>query len=486
VPSPEPLRRDDVGLLVIRGGTLRGLGYGIGMALTAASSVLLLRHLGVADFGRFVTVTSLIAIVSALTDVGLTTIGGRDLALRPLGEERRAFIASLMALRLVLTPLGVLAALAFALLVGYDHVLVVGVALAGIGLVLTTTQSTMALPLWVELKIGRLTSAEVLKQAVMLVGVAALVASGASLLPFFAVYIVVGAAALGVTPLLVGKGFVRRPAFDRGEWARLIRNALPVGASLVMNVVYFRVIVLLMSLVASAVATGLFATSFRVFEILFGVSSLIVSVALPALSVASEDRERLRYMLQRMTEVAVIAACYLVVIVVIVAEPALDLLGGPQYRHAAPVLRIQVFALIPVFFGQVCQIALVSIRRATTQAVANAVGLVLVLLLGLVFVPLYGATGGAIAALVAECALTVVLFVLLARCDPLLQPRLGFLWKVALAGGLAGLVLLLPSVPRFAAACAATGIYVVALVLTRAVPREVVDAFGRGRSSSTG
>ena len=37
----------------------------------------MVRHLGVVDFGRFITVTSLMFIVSDLTEVGLTSIGVR-------------------------------------------------------------------------------------------------------------------------------------------------------------------------------------------------------------------------------------------------------------------------------------------------------------------------------------------------------------------------------------------------------------------------
>src|SRR6266545_2316014 len=405
----EPLREPDVGLRVIRGATLRGVGYALGMLLTAVASIFLLRHLGVADFGRYMTVVSLIAIVGGLTDAGLTAVGGRDLAVRPPGEERRRLLANLLGLRLVLTPLGVLVALAFAIAAGYDRTLVLGTVLAGIGLVLISCQGTMTLPLAVDLRIGRLTATEVIKQATMLLGIMLLVAAGASLSPFFAVSIAVGFVALVVTPPLVGGSFVWRPAFDRLEWRTLIHEALPLAAAVVIGVLYFRLLIVLTSLLATAVETGLFATSFRVTEILYSVATLAVTVALPVLAIAAEEPTRLRYMLQRMIEVAVIAASYLIVLVVIIAEPVLHLLGGDQYRDAAPVLRIQVFALIPVFLAQVCVVGLISIRRVSVQAVANGLAVPLMVALGLVLIPLYDATGAAITALVAETGYALAL-----------------------------------------------------------------------------
>ena len=66
----------------------------------------------------------------------------------------------------------------FALAVDYDDVLVYGTLLAGVGLFLVSVQATIALPLTVELKIGRLTVAELLKHVVMLAAIALLVAAG--------------------------------------------------------------------------------------------------------------------------------------------------------------------------------------------------------------------------------------------------------------------------------------------------------------------
>lgn len=475
----EPLRSADVGVRLIRGGAVRAAGYGLGMVLTAIASIFLLRYLGVANFGHYITVVSLIAIVSGVTDAGLGAVGGRDAALRPPGEERRKLLANLLGLRLVLTPLGVIGATAFAIAAGYGRTLVLGTLFAGVGLVLTSCQATMTLPLYVELRMGRLAATEILKQAVMLVSIAVLVAAGAGVLPFFGVFIVVGLAALAFTRPLVGRGLVWRPAFDRAEWRMLTREAIPLAAALVMNIVYFRLLIVLMSILAAEIATGLFATSFRVLEILYGISALVATVALPVLALAAQERARLQYMLQRMIEVSAIAACYAVIIVMIVAGPVLEILGGSQYRDAAPVLRIQVFALIPMFLSQVLQVGFIAIRRQSAQVVASGIALVLLLVLGLALIPLYDATGAAVAAVIAEAGLAIALLVLLIRCDPLLRPTAGFVWKVAIACGLGSTAVLIPGLPSLAAAAIATVLYAAGLWATGAIPPELLDAIVR-------
>ena len=115
-----------------------------------------------------------------------------------------------------------------------------------------------------------------------------------------------------------------------------------------MSVVYFRVLVVLVSLLSTDEQTGIFGTSFRIFELLLGLPALVLSVALPLLSVASaEDDERLRNGLQSMTEASFLIAGLVVVGVWILAKPGILLVGGEQYVSAAPVLRIQALALSP-------------------------------------------------------------------------------------------------------------------------------------------
>jgi O-antigen/teichoic acid export membrane protein len=477
--TTDVLRTGEAGGRVIRGGALRAVGYTAGILFGAGTSVLLLRHLGVEDFGRYGIVVALLGIVSAVTDAGLTAVGSRELAILP-AAERPALLRNLVGLRIALTLAGVAAATGFAALAGYPRVVVAGTAIAGFGVLLLNTQSTLMMPLSIELRMGAITLLETLRHALTLVGVAVLVLVGATLLPFFGVQVAVGVVVLLLTPFFVVGVVGMRPAIDRATARALLRESLPLAAALAMNVVYLRLLVILVSVQTDEVETGLFATSFRIFEILLGIPTLVLAVALPLLAVAgAEDRERLRYALQQMTETAVAASLLLVLVTFVLARPAIMLLGGEEYRDAAPILQVQVFALLGVFLSQVWTLGLVALRRQRDVAVANAIVLALVLVLGVVLVRAYEGTGGAVAAVVTEGVLAVLVFWFLARADRSALPRLGFLLR-PLAAGLAGaLVALLPLSPWLVAPLAAA-VFVAVAFAVGAVPPEIVPAF-RGR-----
>lgn len=478
--AEDVLHTSEAGPKVIRGGVLRFGGYAAGILLGAVASVFLLRHLGVVEFGQYVTVMSLIAIVSGVTDAGLTTVGSRELAVRPRGPERERLVANILAVRLLLTPVGVLIAAAFAAVAGYGERMVWGTLLAGAGIVLVNAQASMTLPLPVELKNGRVTIAEVVKQAVTVLGIVALALAGASLLPFFAVQILVGVVVLAITPLLLGRRGLVRPRIDRSELWPLIRQATPVAAASVLGILYFRVLVIMTSLISSERETGLFATSFRILELLAGIPLLLAGVVLPvAAAAASTDEVRLAYVLQRVTEAALLGATVLAVGVAIGAEPVIVILGGEEYREAGPILSIQAFALIGIFLSQAFIVGLLATRLQREIAVTAALCLGSIFVFGLVLIPLWDAAGAAAAGVAADTLLAVITLVALRRTRAGRELRFGFVPRVVAAGLAAGAVALIPGVPALALAALAVVVFVVLAYALGAVPEEIGQAFDR-------
>jgi O-antigen/teichoic acid export membrane protein len=470
----------DTGLRVVRGGVARAVGYGLSLVLGAAASVFLLRHLGVVEFGRYALVMSLVGIVAGVTDAGLTAITTRELAVRDDPRERRDVVANLVGLRIAITPIGVALVAGFAALAGYPQEVLAGTLIAGAGLLLINAQASLSVPLAVELRNVRLTFVDVTKQAIGTAGIAALAIAGASLLPFFAVQILIGVLILALTPLVVGRGYLMLPRFHRTVWRRLVVEALPLAAAFVLGHLYFRVLMVIVSLLGTDRETGYFAASFRVFEFLATIPILLAGVGLPVIAAAAiRDPVRFEYVLRRMTEVGLLCGVFLAMMVAILAEPALVILGGEQYRPAAPVLRLQALALVGIFLSQVGFAALVALRAQREVALVTAVGIVLVLALGLALVPPYGAEGGAVAVAVGDAALAALVLWLVRRRVKRSALTAGFSARVAVATALALVPVLVPGIPDIAAAALSAAIFTGAVLLLRAVPSEVLDAVRR-------
>ena len=478
------LRTPEAGGRVVRGGLIRGIGFAISTVAGLATAVLLLRYLDVREFGLYATVGAILGIVAGITDAGLTAVGSREISVARTPRERAGILHHLLVLRIGGAGIGVIAGVTFTVIAGYDRVVVAGTVLGGLGVILISVQSMLTLPIWVELRIITLTALEVLRNVLTLVGVAALVAIGAGLVAFFGVQVVAGVVLIPTTLVLARFGVRAAGGVRREVLFRLVRQTLPLAVAFAMSVIYFRVLVVLVSLFSTEEQTGIFGTSFRIFELLLGLPALVLSVALPLLSVAgAEDDERLRKGLQSMTEASLLIAALLVVGIAILAEPGIRLIGGEQYLEAAPVLRIQALALIPVFVGQVWQLGLIAGRAQRAMAIANGLALVVVIVLGVSLVPAGGARAAAWVAVVAEVALATFLFIALGRMRPGCAPTLWCAWKVGLAMALAGAIGYGLRDWPVAAAGAAVVVFTIVAVGTRAVPADAYHAFGlrRGR-----
>jgi O-antigen/teichoic acid export membrane protein len=461
------------GRAVIRGGAVRSGGYLIGVLLSLASMPLITRHLGVDDFGRFITISSLVTIVAGISEAGITNIGVREFTLQE-PDARFRLLRSLLGIRLVITMTGVLAAVAFAGAVGYPRILVFGTAVAGAGLVLTQLQATFTIPLASSLRFGWISALELLRQAVAVTFYVLLVVMGAHLLPFFASYPVAGGAALVATILVVRKGVPLAPAVDLAEWRALLRDMLPYAAATALGIVYFRVTIIMLSLLAPASETGYFSAAFRVFEVLGGIAWLMVPSAFPILArAARDDPMRLRYVLQRTFEVAVIVGVGFALVTFVGAGFTIHVVAGATFDPSIAVLRIDSIAMLASFLVATWGFALLSLRRHGALMAANGISLAVALAAAGALIPPYGARGAAVSVITAEFTLAAAYGMILTRGREALTFDLRVVPRVAVAAGVACAAGVLSPIPNVAQLFATGIVYIIALATVRAIPPEV-------------
>ncbi len=467
------LDTEQAGGAALRGSVLRTISYVLGLLLSLISARVLIEHLGGPGFGRYTTVVALVTIVSGFTEGGLNSIVLREFA--TLGEERRReMMASAIGMRLIVTVIGVALAVGFAAVAGYGTTMVVGTALAGTGLVLQLLQSTLSTTLQAQLRFGWVSAVEMLRQLVNVALLVALALSGAHLLVLLAVAIPASAVSLLLTIPLVIRYTSLRPSFHAARWWRLLRETVPWAVIAAVNIVYFRVALVVMSVIATATQTGYFATSFRISEVLVAIPVLVISAAFPILARAErDDTARFNMASGRIFELALLAGTWLVLCVEVGAGFAIHVIAGADPSIA--VLRIQAPALIASFVAVACGYPLLMRRRYREVLLANLLALAISAALTLALVPSMGARGAALAALVAEAGLAVSQIAMLKRAAPGVALSIGTPLVVALAGGLAVVVgLVLPVHPLIAVAVASLLYFAVLRMLGR-FPPEVKE-----------
>jgi O-antigen/teichoic acid export membrane protein len=482
--SPTPtdiLDRPEAGATVIRSGAIRGMVYGATILLTGAVVPLMTRHLGVANFGRFVTASSIVMIVAGVTEFGLSGIGMREYALAA-PSERRALLSNLLGLRTVMTVAGLAVAAPLMVLAGYPSVVIDGMLVAGLGLLLLNVQLTYSIALTAQLRWGLAAMFELVNAVVVAAGTLALVLLGASLFPFFWVSALSSAAALAAAIICLHRQVSLLPRFDLARWRELVRDALPYASATTVAILYPRVGLIAVSAISSPHQTGYYSTAFKVVEVVGGTSGLIASSAFPVFARAGrDDHERLRNAVSQVSDTAFIVGVYVTVSLVVAAPFVIAVLGGSAYAPAVPVLRLQALALLAGFMAATWSYSLLSLRMHGELLRVTLAALLVSIVLSAALVPSLGADGASIASAACEFAAAGGYLLALARGRARMRPRLARMPRVALAGAVALGALAMP-VPSIVSWVVASAVYLALLVAFKAYPEELLHVLlRRGR-----
>ena len=478
--GPDPLEAGRAGDKVIRGGGLRASAHVIGVAVGVVSAPLVVRHLGVDDFGRFILVTSIVYVVTGLTEGGLAQVAIRQYASGP-PEGRRRLIGALMGLRIVLSIVGAIGAVAFGLIAGYPEVVVGGLALGGAALLFNNLWGALHTALVAELRLGAVAALEIVRAFATTALFLVLVVAGAGLGPFYAVAPAV-AFLTWILHCWVVRGITTlRPRFDGARWKELARETVVYAAAMALAAMYFQVALVTTSILGTDRDTGIYGIAFRIVDLANGVPWLLAGSIFPVLAHAAvHDPQRLRYAVGRMTEAATIAGGWFALSIILGAEFAIDVVGGAEAADSIPVLRILGIGVMATYLVAGWGVVMLSRRRYRPLMLANLTALVLAVVLSLVLIPRFGAQGAAVVTATLEVTLAAIYGVLLARELPGLRTGYTFAPRLVLAlvaAFAAGVPLLL--VHPVLATVVGGLVYFAVLWALRAIPPELIDAVRR-------
>jgi O-antigen/teichoic acid export membrane protein len=473
------LDTSEAGPKVVRGSAVRTAGYVGGLLVGLLATPLVVRHLGAVDFGRWATVSSLIFIVTALTEGGLAALGLREYATSDL-QARRDLISNLLGLRVILSVVAAVLAAGFALVAGYTREMVIGTLLLSGSLVLMSFAYTLGIDLSARLRLGWVSALDFVRQIVTSLAMILLVVLGASLLPFFLIPPFAAAVVLSLTVVVIDRAVPLRPAFARAAQLELLRKTAVYAAATALGVLYFQLAMILTSLVTSDQETGFFGVSFRIMELANGVPWLLSTSAFPLIARAAQtDAQRLRYGLGRMTDVALVAGTAFAIGICVGAPFAIQVVAGDGFDRSTDALQIMGLASPATFMVATLAYALLAIDAQRRMLISNAVAVAVMLIATPLLAHAHGAVGGAIAAVATEWVLVVAYSIALARERAELRLNLAHLPRILLAAAIAVAPALILSLPAVVEALGALAIFGVLALALHTIPDEAFDVLPR-------
>ncbi|MFI5177890.1 MAG: flippase [Vicinamibacterales bacterium] len=253
-------------------------------------------------------------------------------------------------------------------------------------------------------------------RVLVLAGGALALAQGWGLLGLCAMFVVARvvavAGALALTRPLVG-GLTLE--FDTALWRTLQREALPLGAFLIVLNFYSYIDTVMLGVLSTDADTGAYGAAYRIYEGLSYLPAVLSSALTPRLArLWSVDRPAHRRLAWRGVAAAAGLAILAAGPVWLLARPLLTLVftGGSavDYGDAAPTLRILVGGLPFIFVIWILQAVATAVFLERLLLKTTAIGAALNIVLNLFLIPRYGRDGAAFATLVGEAVTMTLLF----------------------------------------------------------------------------
>lgn len=385
------------------------------------------RYLGPTSFGALVLSMAIAAFVALFTDLGLSTMAAREIAQAP--ERERLVLAN------VLTLGGAAALLACVLMVGVAQVAYADDPLMRRGLLVLCAQvlaapflGTARAHLQAAQRGHLLALGDVALAVAMLSATALCVAEDLGYTGLVAAVAVGYVAQAAVLTCLMRRDVRLAVAVAPATWRRLLAISLPLGGTLLINYLYFRLDVFLLAVLVDKEAVALYGIAYRVLEGLMVLPGYFMFALFPEIARISRDRQQVEAIVRAALGAMEVVAVPLVLLGMVFAEEIVAVIADERYAEAAGVLRVLMIALGISYLAGVYGHALVALGRQAAMLRWSTVVLGVNLVANLILIPPFGVVGAAVAVVVSEVLALFVVRRLYARggraARLVLEPRM--------------------------------------------------------------
>jgi len=374
----------------------------VGRLLSYFATILLSRHFALDPYGEYALAVTLVGLAASFGDLGLNALTIREVAADRAQSARylraallwRTLSSFVMFGGLALwgwwshyEPFQRLVVLVMATRLVFD-------ALSGGYVYLLQAHERMVFQGWV-VSLGSLAR---------FVGLGLVVAVGGSVLAAAAVWTVVSALTLLVLAW-EGTRSGWRPAwidFDLRDAARILRAALPLAVVGSLQMMYYRVDVVMIKHFLGNGPVALYYNACRLLEAALTLASMAALAALPALSARRGDPEAFGQLLEKLLRLLALGGFLTACVGAACAPAMMPLFFGSSYAQGGDVLRWLFWSAAPFFLNALVVDAWTV--RNPRRLVAWYLGLlVLNVALNAWWIPRLGVSGAALATLTCEC-----------------------------------------------------------------------------------
>ncbi len=382
---------------------------------TFIMTILIARRFGANGFGDFVKITTYAAFFYLLTDFGFNAI---YLQRSPPHASKNGTVSDrswedLLTLRIVVSCVLVLLASAILYIIpqgtsqGYTDFVRLGILLFAPSIIFQALITTANGLFQKYLRYDYATIAVAVGSFVslVLVGLVTFNIISSQNIISTTTALLVGAAVTAAVSLYLTRRLeqMTHPQISLTRMWSLFASSIPLGLTLLFNLVYFRVDSIILTLTRSTSEVGIYGLSYKAFELTLVLPTFFMNALYPVL--LGSDNKKFKSLI-RQSSVLLFVGSFVVMGCLWLAAPIISLVRS-DFIPGIPALRVLSYGLPFFFLSSLTMWILIARKKQTFLAGIYALSMVLNIVLDVVFIPTRGYMAAAWITVVSEA---VVLF----------------------------------------------------------------------------
>ncbi|MCK5461292.1 polysaccharide biosynthesis C-terminal domain-containing protein [Candidatus Gracilibacteria bacterium] len=402
--------------------------------LVAFVVVKIISGFGTTFYGNYVTTYEFLAFFGILADAGLFAIAVREIskfeqkqktgeALLSPEENTKFILGNILSMRLLL----ILGATLFAgitaqFIPSFSLAVKLGIWITGLSMALTIVAGTLSSILQARMKIHFFSGSLVIGKIVLaiLIFLISFLWSGIKAPEtLFFLFLWAGVISNLIFCLLV-YFFVSREIkiqlkFNFDWWKKVFKVSLPYGAALVLQTLYLRVDLILISIILGAGAVGIYGVSARVLESFLVLGVFFGQAILPKISAEEHchktSSKTLSWGIEKLLifSLPILIGVYFFAPDIILLLSSEEFLSKPNFFGADKILLILTPTVFFAYFNQLFSFSLVSKNRQSYLLFVNATALIFNVLLNILFLKKFGIKAAAFSTIFCETLVFLLL-----------------------------------------------------------------------------
>lgn len=401
------------------------LGKGFTAGTTLIVTLLVGRSLGPAGFGDFTKIFVFVGYFYTLCDFGLNSI---FVAKSNLKDEKALFRV-LVSLRLVMALVFVVLALLVGFSLpynaaentGFGPVVKIGIAVASLTILTQALYTTANAFFQKKLRYDLSTIATVSGAMTILLAAFAISLNAGSVTQFAQAYVAGGIVAVFVAYLILYKKwqiFVL-PKIDRLAFLNYLSKSWPVGLALILNLLYFRVDVLILAWVRPPEDVGIYGLSYQFFEASLAVPIFFVNAIYPYLAGVYKQNIDKFYKDFKFWILVLLAISVALSIFLILVSFLIPFLYDLRFAPSKAPLMILASGVPFFFLSALLWHILIIYDKQKNLVLVYGLGFIFNLAANLIFIPKFGYIAAAANTVISEAFILLLLAVIVVAATKL-------------------------------------------------------------------